>query len=186
MFDHNAQIWAPHGDELLKHTSRTQPALEVWHAARPDQQMVVQHARAVVLEGDAAAHIEGIRQGTSNPIVVLPEDTRAYQQAIAEAISQSRLVGVNGPYRAVLSADAYTAVSETSDHGYPVLEHIRRLVSDEIVWAPASDFALHLGQDVSMGYSSRTDASVRLYLQETFTFLLLTIEAAVALRASAA
>jgi uncharacterized linocin/CFP29 family protein len=149
-----------------------------------------------VFDGYAAAHIQGIRQGTSNPIAVLPEDTRAYPQAIAEAISQLRLVGVNGPYRAVLSADAYTAVSETSDHGYPVLEHIRRLVSDEIVWAPAisgafvlstrgGDFALHIGQDVSIGYSSHTDAAVRLYLQETFTFLLLTTEAAVAFRASA-
>ena len=92
----------------------------------------------------------------------------------------------------VLSADAYTAVSETSDHGYPILEHIRRLASDDIIWAPAiagafvltgrgGDFAFHLGQDVSIGYSSHTDAAVRLYLQETFTFLVLTTEAAVAL-----
>ena len=43
------------------------------------------------------------------------------------------------------------------------------------------DFAFHLGQDVSIGYSSHTDATVRLYLQETFTFLVLTTEAAVAL-----
>jgi uncharacterized linocin/CFP29 family protein len=150
-----------------------------------------------VFDGYAAAHIEGIRQGTSNPTAMLPEDARAYPRAIAEAISQIRLVGVNGPYRAVLSADAYTAVSETSDQGYPVLEHLRRLVSDEIVWAPAisgafvlstrgGDFALHLGQDVSIGYSSHTDTSVRLYLQETFTFLLLTNEAAVALGAPTA
>ena len=43
------------------------------------------------------------------------------------------------------------------------------------------DFDLHIGQDVSIGYSSHTDATVSLYLQETFTFLLLTPEAAVAL-----
>jgi hypothetical protein len=35
------------------------------------------------------------------------------------------------------------------------------------------DFDLHIGQDVSIGYLSHTDAAVRLYLQETFTFLLL-------------
>ncbi len=86
-----------------------------------------------------------------------------YPRAIAEAISQLRLVGVNGPYQAVLSADAYTQVSEASDHGYPMIQHIRRLVSDEIIWAPAisgafvlstrgGDFALHVGQDVSIGY----------------------------------
>jgi len=148
-----------------------------------------------VFEGYPAAHIAGIRAGTSNPPATLPADARAYPDAIAQAISQLRLVGVDGPYRAVLSADAYTAVSETSDYGYPVLEHIRRLVSDEIVWAPAisgafvlstrgGDFALHLGEDVAIGYASHTETSVRLYLEETLTFLLLTAEAAVALRAA--
>jgi uncharacterized linocin/CFP29 family protein len=29
-----------------------------------------------------------------------------------------RLVGVNGPYSVLLSADAYTGLSETSDNGY--------------------------------------------------------------------
>ena len=42
----------------------------------------------------------------------------------------------------LLSADAYTAVSETSDHGYPVREHLARLVDGEIIWAPAIDGAL--------------------------------------------
>jgi uncharacterized linocin/CFP29 family protein len=47
------------------------------------------------------------------------------------------------------------------------------------------DFDLHIGQDVSIGYLSHTDARVRLYLQESFTFLLLTSEAAVALSPAA-
>ncbi len=96
------------------------------------------------------------------------------------------------PTRFCFGADAYTALAETSDHGYPVLEHVKRLVNDQIIWAPAiagafvlttrgGDFDLHLGQDVSIGYLSHTDAAVRLYLQETFTFLMLTSEAAVAL-----
>ena len=124
--------------------------------------------------------------------MTLPADVRDYPDAIAQALSQLRLVGVNGPYSVLLSADAYTGVSETSDHGYPVLEHIKRLVDGEIIWAPAiagafvlttrgGDFDLHIGQDVSIGYLSHTDNAVRLYLQETFTFLLLTTEASVAL-----
>ncbi len=111
-------------------------------------------------------------------------------------MSQLRLVGVNGPYSVLLSAEAYTELSETSDHGYPVLEHIKRLVDGEIIWAPAiagafvlttrgGDFGLHIGQDISIGYLSHTDAVIRLYLQETFTFLLLTTEAAVALAPAA-
>ena len=73
-----------------------------------------------------------------------------------------------------------------------MLEHVKRLVNDKIIRAPAiagafvlttrgGDIDLHIGQDVSIGYSSHTDAIVRLYLQETFTFLLLTAVAAVAL-----
>ena len=103
-----------------------------------------------------------------------------------------RLVGVNGPYSVLLGADAYTAVAEARDYGYPVLEHLRRIVDGEIIWAPSiagafvlstggGAFCLHIGQDFSIGYSSHTDTAVRLYLQETFTFLLLAGEAAVAL-----
>jgi uncharacterized linocin/CFP29 family protein len=76
-----------------------------------------------------------------------------------------------------------------------VLEHVSRLVEGKIIWAPAiegafvvttrgGDFQLQLGQDVSIGYLSHTDATVRLYLQETLTFLLLTAEAAVAISPS--
>jgi uncharacterized linocin/CFP29 family protein len=107
------------------------------------------------------------------------------------------MVGVNGPYTALLGADAYTKLAETSDYGYPVLEHVKRLVDDKIIWAPGvpgavvlttrgGDFDFHVGQDTSIGYLSHTDTAVRLYLQETFTFLLLTTEAAVALAPPAA
>jgi uncharacterized linocin/CFP29 family protein len=145
-----------------------------------------------IFEGYAGAGIEGIRQGTSNPVATLPDNVVHYPDAIAQALSQLRLVGVNGPYSVLMGADAYTAVSEASDHGYPVIQHIQRLVSEEIIWAPAiagafvlttrgGDFDLHIGQDVSIGYSSHSDKTIALYLQETLTFLLLTTEAAVAL-----
>jgi uncharacterized linocin/CFP29 family protein len=163
-----------------------------WQPAKDAARQLAFAEDQAIFEGYAAAGIEGIRAGTSNPRPTLPADVREYPDAIAQALSQLRLVGVNGPYSVLLSADAYTGLSETSDHGYPVLEHIKRLVSSEIIWAPAiagafvlttrgGDFGLYLGQDVSIGYLSHTDAVVRLYLQETFTFLLLTSEAAVAL-----
>jgi uncharacterized linocin/CFP29 family protein len=163
-----------------------------WQSVKDAARQLAFAEDRAIFDGSAAAQIAGIRSASSNPIAQLPEDPRVYPDVIAQAISQLRLAGVNGPYRVVLSADAYTAVSETSDHGYPIIEHIRRLVSDDIVWAPAiagafvltgrgGDFAFHLGQDVAIGYSSHTLGAVRLYLQETFTFLVLTTEAAVAL-----
>jgi uncharacterized linocin/CFP29 family protein len=163
-----------------------------WQPVKDAARRIAFAEDGAIFEGYAAAGIEGIRQGTSNPVVALPADVRAYPQAIAESLNQLRLVGVNGPYYVLLGAAPFTALSEASDQGYPVLQHIKRLVDTEILWAPAvagafvlstrgGDFALHIGQDVSIGYSSHTDAVVRLYLQETLTFLLLTAEAAVAL-----
>ena len=90
-----------------------------------------------IFDGYAGAAIEGIRQGTSNPVRTLPGEVVDYPDAVAEALSQLRLVGVNGPYSVVMGADAYTALSEASDHGYPVIQHIQRLVNEEIIWAPA-------------------------------------------------
>jgi len=163
-----------------------------WQPAKDAARRIAFAEDRAIFDGYAAAGIEGIRQGTSNPIMTLPAVVRHYPEAIAQALTRLRLVGVNGPYAVLLGADAYTALDEASDHGYPVLEHIQRLVDNEIIWAPAiagafvlttrgGDFDLHLGQDTSIGYLSHTDAAVRLYLQETFTFLLLTTEAAVAL-----
>jgi uncharacterized linocin/CFP29 family protein len=163
-----------------------------WQPAKAAAQKIAYAEDRAIFEGYAAAGIGGIRQGTSNPVMTLPADVRQYPNAIAQALNQLRLAGVNGPYAVVLGAAAYTALAETSDNGYPVLEHVKKLVKDEIIWAPAldgafvlttrgGDFDLHIGQDVSIGYLSHTDSVVRLYLQETFTFLLLTSEAAVAL-----
>lgn len=166
-----------------------------WQPAKDAARQLAYAEDGAIFDGYAAAGIVGVRQGTSNPPMTLPADVRQYPDAIAQGLSRLRLVGVNGPYAVLLGADAYTALAETVDHGYPVLDHVKRLVDDRIIWAPAidgafvlttrgGDFDLHIGQDVSIGYVSHTDTVVRLYLQETFTFLLLTAEAAVAMAAA--
>jgi len=166
-----------------------------WQPAKDAARKLAFAEDRAIFEGYPAAGIAGVRQGSSNPKNSLPADVRKYPEALAQALSQLRLVGVNGPYSILLSADAYTQLAETSDYGYPVLEHVKRLVEGKIIWAPAidgafvvttrgGDFDLHLGQDASIGYLSHTDSQVRLYLQETFTFLYLTSESAVALAPS--
>jgi uncharacterized linocin/CFP29 family protein len=163
-----------------------------WQPAKDAARKLAFAEDGAIFEGYDDAGIVGVRQAISNPKMTLPSDVREYPDAIAQGLSRLRLVGVNGPYAVLLGADAYTALAETSDHGYPVLEHVKRLVNDKIIWAPAiqgafvvttrgGDFDLHIGQDVSVGYLHHTDAAVGLYLQETFTFLLLTAEAAIAL-----
>lgn len=148
-----------------------------------------------IFEGYAAANIEGIRQESSNAPLTLSSSVRNYPDIVAQAISELRLAGVNGPYKLVLGADAYAIATGGSDEGYPILQHIYRLVEGEIIWAPAikggfvlstrgGDFELNLGQDISIGYLSHSETAVKLYLQESFTFRVLTTEAAVALTPS--
>ncbi len=147
-----------------------------------------------IFEGYGAASIDGIRGCSSNPPLALPADAREFPDVISQALSELRLAGVDGPYSVLLSAEAYTKVSETTEHGYPIREHLNRLVDGDIIWAPAidgafvlstrgGDFDLQLGTDVSIGYLSHDAETVQLYLQETLTFLCYTAEASVALTA---
>jgi uncharacterized linocin/CFP29 family protein len=148
----------------------------------------------IVVDGLASAAITGIREASSNPGVALPGEAREYPTAIAQALTALRLAGVAGPYRLLVSADIYTMIAETTDHGYPIREHISRVLGDEgeIIWAPAidgavllsargGDFELYLGEDVSIGYLSHDASSVELYFEESLTFIVQTSEAAVSL-----
>jgi len=145
-----------------------------------------------VFDGYAAAGIQGMREGSSNPRLVLPPKAEGYPGVVAQAVSQLRLAGCDGPYALVLGADAYTAASGGSDDGYPIFHHIERVVDGGIIWAPAveggfllttrgGDFELDIGQDISIGYSGHSADAVELYFFETFTFRLLTTEASVVL-----
>jgi uncharacterized linocin/CFP29 family protein len=166
-------------------------------ALDPDWQPVKDAAKKIafaedraVFDGYAAARITGIRQASSNPALTLPGEVRDYPDVVSKAVSELRLAGVAGPYSLLLSADAWTAVSETSDHGYPIREHLSRVLDGDIIWAPAidgalllsargGDYELRLGQDLSIGYQSHDAESVHLYFTESFTFAVYTTEASV-------
>jgi uncharacterized linocin/CFP29 family protein len=166
-----------------------------WQPAKDAAKKLAFAEDRAIFNGYPEAGIQGIREGTSNPIMTLPADVRDYPDAVAHALSHLRLVGVNGPYSVLLGAEEYTALAETRDHGYPVLEHVKRIVEGNLVWTPAiegacvlttrgGDFELNIGQDFSIGYLSHSETTVRLYLQETFTFRVLTGEASVVLSPS--
>jgi uncharacterized linocin/CFP29 family protein len=146
----------------------------------------------LVFEGYPAGGIAGIRERASNPALTLPTDVREYPDTVSQAVTSLRLAGVDGPYSLLLSADAYTAVNETADHGYPIRDHLARVIDGEIIWAPAidgafllsargGDYELHLGQDLSIGYQSHDAEQIELYFEQSLTFVVYTTEAAVAL-----
>ncbi|HWC78561.1 MAG TPA: family 1 encapsulin nanocompartment shell protein [Pseudonocardiaceae bacterium] len=164
-----------------------------WQPVKDAARKIAYTEDRAIFDGFAPAGIQGIRAASDNPELVLPTDVREFPNVVAQAVSALRLAGVTGPYSLLLSADAYTLVEETTDHGYPVREHIARVMNGgEIIWAPAisgalllsargGDYELHLGQDLSIGYQSHDAASVELYFQESLTFLVATGEAGVVL-----
>jgi uncharacterized linocin/CFP29 family protein len=166
-----------------------------WQPVKDAARQIAFAEDRAIFDGYPAAGITGVRRSTSNPVLTLPAEAREYPNVISQAVSALRLAGVNGPYSLLLSAPAYTLVSETADYGYPIRDHLARVVDGEIIWAPAidgaflltgrgGDYELRLGQDLSIGYLSHDADYVQLYFQESLTFLAYTSEASVVLNAS--
>jgi uncharacterized linocin/CFP29 family protein len=158
------------------------------HAAR---KAAVVEDRAV-FHGYAQAGIRGIAEAAAGAALTISDDYIDYPALVAEAVNNLRSAGVNGPYIVMLGPRCYTGLTKTTHGGFPVIEHVRRLVGGPVVWAPAvngalvastrgGDFELVVGQDFSIGYLDHTATSVRLYLQESFTFRVLAPEAAIPL-----
>lgn len=76
------------------------------------------------------SHIPAVRPTSSNASLALPADPVNLADVVAKGLSELRLAGVTGPYSLVLSADAYTLVSEKTEHGYRIREHLNRLLGD--------------------------------------------------------
>jgi uncharacterized linocin/CFP29 family protein len=148
---------------------------------------------AAVFHGWAAAGITGIAEASTQDPIALGEDCTTYPRHVARAVEALLRAGVDGPYGLALGPEAYTHVLETSEHGgYPLLEHLRKIIGGPLVWAPGvrgavvvsqrgGDFLFESGEDLSIGYEAHDADRVELYLVESFTFRVATPEAAVAL-----
>ena len=138
--------------------------------------------------------ITGIDEASPYPEARLGESTNGYPRQVAGAIELLLSSGVGGPYGLALGTEHYRLVIETAEHGgYPLLQHLRKILEGPIVWSPGvrgavvlslrgGDFVLDSGEDLSIGYDSHDNEVVRLYLEETFSFHVATPEAAVVLR----
>lgn len=164
-----------------------------WQPLKDAARKIASAEDRMIFDGYTDAAIKGILPNSSNSAVTLPGDAGDYPQAVARAVSQLRLAGVNGPYALVLGTDAFTAATGGNEDGYPIAKHLERILDTEVIWSEGltgglvvttrgGDFDLYLGQDISIGYSSHDADSVSLYLQETLTFQMQTAEASVVLR----
>jgi uncharacterized linocin/CFP29 family protein len=139
--------------------------------------------------------ITGIAEASPHEGAQLGDVTDEYPRRVAEAVERLLCEGITGPYGLALGREQYRRVVETAEHGgYPLLDHLRKILEGPIVWAPGvkgavvlsqrgGDFAFESGQDLSIGYDSHDAEVVRLYLEESFSFHVATPEAAVPLAA---
>jgi uncharacterized linocin/CFP29 family protein len=151
-----------------------------------------------VAENSAVFHgwqgaFAGIADASPHERGSLGEIADAYPTRVAGAVERLLCEGVAGPYGLALGLEQYRRVVETAEHGgYPLWDHLRQILEGPIVWAPGvkgavvvslrgGDFLFESGQDLSIGYESHDAQVVRLYLEQSFSFHVVTPEAAVAL-----
>ncbi|HTE63313.1 MAG TPA: family 1 encapsulin nanocompartment shell protein [Solirubrobacteraceae bacterium] len=146
-----------------------------------------------VFHGWEAAGITGIAKASTHDPMPLGDDCAHYPRHVARAVEALLRAGIDGPYGLALGPEAYTRVLETTEHGgYPLFDHLRKIIGGPLVWAPGvqgavvvsqrgGDFVLEVGEDLSIGYDRHDADAVDLYLVESFTFRVVTNDAAVAL-----
>ncbi|MGO9902678.1 MAG: family 1 encapsulin nanocompartment shell protein [Solirubrobacteraceae bacterium] len=138
--------------------------------------------------------ISGIAEVSPHEQVQLADAADRYPRQIAGAVERLLGSGIAGPYGLALGREQYRLVLEGAEHGgYPLRDHLGKILEGPIVWAPGvsgalvlslrgGDFVFESGQDLAIGYDSHDSDVVRLYLEESFSFHVATPEAAVALK----
>jgi uncharacterized linocin/CFP29 family protein len=146
-----------------------------------------------VFHGWSEAGVTGIVPASPHPARALGKGPESYLRAVAAAVELLLQTGIGGPYALALGREQYTRVVETAEHGgYPLLDHLRKILDGSVVWAPGlngavvlslrgGDFRFESGQDLAIGYDRHDAETVYLYLEESFGFVVATPEAAVPL-----
>jgi uncharacterized linocin/CFP29 family protein len=145
---------------------------------------------SAIFNGWAKAGIGGVIEASPFEPEPLGPKADGYPRAVARAVEALREAGVEGPYGLALGPEEYIKVIETAEHGgYPLFDHLTRILEGPIVWAPGlsgaiamslrgGDFLLESGQDLSIGYDHHDADEVHLYFEESFSFVVATPEAA--------
>lgn len=146
-----------------------------------------------IFHGYPAASIVGLFDASAENALTLTRDYQKYPLVVSEGLARLHRSGVGGPYALALGPDCYKGLTGTATSGgYPIIEHVQHLIDGVVFPAPGvrgallaslrgGDFELVVGRDLSIGYEEHSSTTVRLYLQQSITFRVLSPEAAVPL-----
>jgi uncharacterized linocin/CFP29 family protein len=178
--------------EELRDADRGAAEVDCAALAAAARRLAVAENKAV-FHGWPEAGMRGITEASPHPTLPRGENFDDYPSYVAKAVELLLRGGVGGPYGLALGTDDYTGVIETAEHGgYPLFDHLAKILSGPIVWSPGvngaivlsqrgGDFLFEVGQDLAVGYDHHDAEAVHLYLEESFSFRVATPEAAVAL-----
>jgi uncharacterized linocin/CFP29 family protein len=136
----------------------------------------------IIYQGYNKAGITGLSKTKENKNLKWPDEISDIPGTITEAILTLQNKNIDGPYSLVLDADKWTEI-HTMTNVYPVMRQIKDIVDGQIVLNKntndsmlvserGDDFIFTLGQDISLGYEYQNQEDLRLYLLESFTFLI--------------
>lgn len=191
-----AELRAPFALSIAELQDAARGALDIDFATLDEAAQAIARAENVaVFHRWADAGIRGIAEASPHEPVTLGSVYSEYPSRVASAVATLLSAGVSGPYGLALGPEGYTGVVETSEHGgLVVFDHLRDILGGPIVRAPGvdgavvvslrgGDFLFDSGEDLSVGYDHHDAELVHLYLEESFSFRVVSPDAAVALRA---
>ncbi len=190
-----AEVRAPFALSIAELQDAARGALDVDFGPLDKAAQAIARAENVaVFHGWVDAEIRGIAGVTPHEPVSLGDSYSEYPSRVASAVATLLSAGVGGPYGLALGPEGYTGVVEATEHGgLVVFDHLGQILGGPIVRAPGvdgavvvslrgGDFLFESGEDLSVGYDRHDAQLVHLYLEESFSFRVVSPDAAVALR----
>lgn len=172
----------------LDDAARGAPDFDTGSAVEAAKRLAEIEDRAV-FHGLGQGQITGICDATPHPALSLGEDPLAFADVVTRGLMTLDDAGVSGPFTLLLGSSHYRRLAAVSEP-YPPLRHLTSLLSGPVlrtrgldggllVSRRGGDFRLSVGQDIAIGYLRDDVDRIELFFVESFTFLVLSPEAAI-------
>ncbi len=137
-----------------------------------------------IFNGFAAGGIKGLTQLDAHKPIPLTLEPAALLGALTKGIVAMNDAAVDGPYHLVVGPQVFKTLSVQQTPGYPLSKQVTELIGGQVHYSTVlqgallvsgrgGDFELTIGQDLSVGYDSRQNGKVTLFVGESFTFRVL-------------
>lgn len=143
-----------------------------WEAARFEEE--------AVYAGLTEARIPALKSVSEHGEISFGKDHGQMIPAVASAVTQLRKSMIEGPYALVVTEPVWNHLL-SAVNGRPLKHHVEYILGGPVIFSPfinqsmlvsvrGGDLEFVVGQDLSIGYESHTNESVKLFFTESFTF----------------